>query len=35
VLAFGITLLFLSAFFVSLAIRIGLKQDNIKLLSRE
>ena len=35
VLVFGITLLFLSAFFVSLAIRIGLKQGNIKLLSRE
>ncbi|MDA9119093.1 FtsX-like permease family protein [Opitutales bacterium] len=35
VLVFGITLLFLAAFFVSLAIRIGLKQDKIKLLSRE
>jgi hypothetical protein len=35
VLVFGITLLFLSAFFVSLAIRIGLKGGSIKLLSRE
>ena len=35
VLVFGITLLFLAAFFVSLAIRLGLKEGNIKLLSRE
>ena len=35
VLVFGITLLFLSAFFVSLAIRLGLKDGSIKLLSRE
>ena len=31
VLIFGITLLFMSAFFVSLAIRLGLKDGSIKL----